>query len=401
MVIAPRLTVLIAAWDAASSIETALASVLEEREIALECVVIDDGSTDGTAEVVQAVADRDPRVVLIRRPSNEGVSIARNHGLQAARGEWLAFLDADDRLLPGGVAALMGPTSDPEVLAVIGQRIWTDGVRTWLSPLYDIPDIREPGRKSIASHPGLLYYASATGKAIHRSLTTDLLFEGRILGDQPWTIRALIRAGDHIQVIGETVYEWRRPHPDRYVATITAESRASAERAAEMATVARTAFNAVCDEADARAEGEADRLTIKRAYFERLLRSDIGIPVRTAADRHDPGTEQLYRAVGQFLEMAPLAILTSTDAHLLQVVRPVGYRFSALPPRTRASYWAMIRPVLRMDPRSSRALGGNVVLGLSFWLARAIRAPLGEAIASVVLIPASLAARLIRRVGLA
>ena len=73
---------------------------------------------------------------------------------------------------------------------MIGQRIWTDGTTSWVSPVYDIPDIREPGRKAIATHPGLLSYASATGKALHRSLVTGLRFEGRVLGDQPWTIRA-------------------------------------------------------------------------------------------------------------------------------------------------------------------------------------------------------------------
>ena len=148
----------------------------------------------------------------------------------AARGEWLAFHDADDRMLPGGIAALMRPTTDPAVVAVIGQRVWSDGERTWLSPLYDIPDIREPGRKSIATHPGLLYYAAVTGKVYHRSLLDGLTFEGRVLGDQAWTIKALLRAGNGIEVIDDTVFEWSRPHPDRFVATITSVSRSSADR---------------------------------------------------------------------------------------------------------------------------------------------------------------------------
>ena len=247
----PALTVLMPCWNAAGSIQRSIASVLDEREVTLECVVIDDGSTDGTADVVAAIARRDPRVVLVRLATNGGVSNARNEGLAVARGEWLAFLDADDRLLPGGIAALMRPTADPAVRAVIGQRIWTDGEKTWLSPVYDIPDIREPGRKSIASHPGLIYYASATGKVLQRSLTTGLAFEGRVLGDQPWTIRALLRADGAIEVIGDTVYEWSRPHPDRPVVTIGSATRASASRAAEMADVARTAFTEVRDEADA------------------------------------------------------------------------------------------------------------------------------------------------------
>jgi glycosyltransferase involved in cell wall biosynthesis len=381
---APRLSVLIPSWNAASSIERAMASILEERAVPLECVVIDDGSTDGTADVVQAVADRDPRVVLVRLPTNQGVSNARNRGLEVVRGEWLAFLDADDRLLPGGVAALMRPTADPEVLAVIGQRIWTDGEQTWLSKVYDIPDITEPGRKSIATHPGLLYYASATGKAIHRSLIGGLQFEGRVLGDQPWTVRALLRAGGHIEVIGDVVYEWSRPHPDRYVETISAATRTSANRATEMATMAPVVFEDVSAEVDDQIEDESTRLAVKKAYFDRLVRSDLGVPVRQALDRRDPDTGQLYAAVARFLEAVPPAILATSDALIANILRPPASRWRSLVPSGRPGYWQMVRPALRADRRMVVRVGG-VVRSPAFALVRVLGEPVGTAAASVVL----------------
>ena len=346
----PRLSVLMPSWNAAASIERALDSVLEERGIPLEVIVIDDGSTDGTADVVAAVADRDPRVVLIRLPANEGVSNARNRGLEVARGEWLAFLDADDRLLPGGVAALMRPTADPEVLAVVAQRIWTDGERTWLSPVYDIPDIRLPGRKSIAANPGLLYYASATGKAIHRSLLDGLRFEGRVLGDQAWTIRALLRAGDGIEVVEDTVYEWTRPHPDRYVETIGAATRASTSRAVEMAAMAPVVFLAVSEEVDRRIADEPVRGAIKGAYFDRLIRSDLGVPVDLALDRRDPETGQLFEAIARFIEAAPAAVVASSDALVARILRPPARRWRSLPAAARPSYWAMVAVAMRYRP---------------------------------------------------
>lgn len=381
---APRLTVLIPSWNAASSIERAMASILEERAVPLECVVIDDGSTDGTADIVQAVADRDPRVVLVRLPTNEGVSNARNRGLEVVRGEWLAFLDADDRLLPGGVAALMRPTVDPDLLAVIGQRIWTDGERTWLSKVYDIPDITEPGRKSIATHPGLLYYASATGKAIHRSLIGGLRFEGRVLGDQPWTVRALLRAGDHIEVIDDVVYEWSRPHPDRYVETISAATRTSADRATEMALMAPVVFEDVSAEVDARIDDEGTRLAVKKAYFDRLVRSDLGVPVRQALDRRDPDTGRLYATVARFLESVPPAILATSDALIANILRPPASRWRSLVRSGRSGYWQMVRPVLAANPRMVVRLGG-VVRSPAFLLVRLLGEPVGTAAASAVL----------------
>ena len=353
---APRLSVLVPCWNAASTIEWALASILDEQDVSLECVVIDDGSTDGTADMVAAVAERDPRVVLLRLPDNRGVSNARNEGLRIARGEWIAFHDADDRIMPGGIAALMRPARLPDVLAVVGQRIWTDGERTWLSPVYDIPDIREPGRKSIATHPGLLYYAAATGKAYHRSLLDGLSFEGRVLGDQSWTIRALLRAGSHIEVIGETVFAYSRPLSETSVETITSRTRASATGAAEMAIVARTVFVEVSREVDRQVADAPARDKVKRAYLERLIVSDLGRRVRQALERRDPATGAFFDRMADFLAVVPPTILAQSDHLFTMVLWPPVRHWSTLPPSARGPYRRMLRQALRADPWSARVL---------------------------------------------
>lgn len=75
-----------------------LCSALRQRGVDLEILIIDDGSDDDTAAVSDALADDRLRVIRLDKPS--GVSAARNHGVAAARGEWLAFLDDDDLWAP-------------------------------------------------------------------------------------------------------------------------------------------------------------------------------------------------------------------------------------------------------------------------------------------------------------
>jgi len=337
----PRLSVVIPAWNAAASIERSLRSVLDERTVPLECVVIDDGSTDATWDLIERLRADDPRVVAIPLLANGGVSNARNVGLEAARGEWLAFHDADDRMLPGGLAALMAATADPAVRAVIGQRIWTDGTRRWLSSVYDIPDVRQPGRKSIATNPGLLYYASATGKAFHRSLLDGLLFRGRLLGDQPWTIRALLRAGGGIEVIGETVFEWWRPPEDAPPQGITATSRSSARGASEIARMAVDVFSEVADEVDIRIDDPATQATIKRVYFDRLIRSDLGGQVRKAVQRRDPDTAQLLDGVTAMIRSVPPSIVAGSEPALAMILRAPMRRWWTVGRSERSAYWRM------------------------------------------------------------
>ncbi|MBT9252271.1 MAG: glycosyltransferase family 2 protein [Brockia lithotrophica] len=91
-----RASVIVPAWNAERTIEQAIRSVQVQTLSDLEILVIDDGSKDGTAEVVRRIAAEDGRVRLLRNEVNRGPSAARNLGLREARGDWLAILDADD-----------------------------------------------------------------------------------------------------------------------------------------------------------------------------------------------------------------------------------------------------------------------------------------------------------------
>jgi glycosyltransferase involved in cell wall biosynthesis len=95
----PLVSVVIPAFNAASHLPQALESALGQTWRQLEVIVVDDGSTDTTPDLVAEVAARDSRVRLIRQP-NAGVGAARNTGIQAARGRYIAPLDADDLWAP-------------------------------------------------------------------------------------------------------------------------------------------------------------------------------------------------------------------------------------------------------------------------------------------------------------
>ncbi len=91
-----KVSVLIAAYDVAGCIPRALASVQAQTCRDWEAIVVDDGSSDGTSAIVAALARDDPRIRLLRHERNVGPSGARNTALDAARGDWVAVLDADD-----------------------------------------------------------------------------------------------------------------------------------------------------------------------------------------------------------------------------------------------------------------------------------------------------------------
>jgi glycosyltransferase involved in cell wall biosynthesis len=113
----PLVSIVIPCFDHAAFLAEAIESALGQTYRGVEVIVVDDGSTDDSFEV----ASRKPGVRVLRQ-SNRGLSAARNAGLKASRGEYLLFLDADDRLLPGAVAASVRAAREhPECAFVFGR----------------------------------------------------------------------------------------------------------------------------------------------------------------------------------------------------------------------------------------------------------------------------------------
>ena len=92
----PLVSVVIPAYNCAAYIDRTIDSVWNQNDSNIEIIVVDDGSTDATAEVLARYGDR----IRVHRQENQGVAAARNQALALARGSWIAFLDADDAWRP-------------------------------------------------------------------------------------------------------------------------------------------------------------------------------------------------------------------------------------------------------------------------------------------------------------
>lgn len=97
---APRVSVILAAYNSARYLQRSIESILTQEYRDLELIVVDDGSTDNTDDILSRYADLDPRLRFVRNGENRGIVFSRNRGLQLAKGELLAGQDADDVSLP-------------------------------------------------------------------------------------------------------------------------------------------------------------------------------------------------------------------------------------------------------------------------------------------------------------
>jgi len=126
----PKLSVVMPVWNAARYLSEALASVLVQKDApALEVICVDDGSTDDSAAIAAFWQARDSRLKVIRQ-ENQGPGAARNVGMDAARGDYLLFLDADDRLSSGAAlraACEQAVSDDLDILFADGAVIAENG----------------------------------------------------------------------------------------------------------------------------------------------------------------------------------------------------------------------------------------------------------------------------------
>lgn len=123
----PFLSIVIPLYNKEQTIESTIKSILNQSYENYEIIVVNDGSTDESEKKVKGFSDE--RIKLITH-SNHGISYTRNSGVKEAKGVWLMYLDADDRLLPGGIENLINNIIDNQTI-IAGNFLINNGKKTY------------------------------------------------------------------------------------------------------------------------------------------------------------------------------------------------------------------------------------------------------------------------------
>jgi glycosyltransferase involved in cell wall biosynthesis len=195
----PLVSVVVPVYNAEPFLREALDSVFAQDYAPYEVIVVDDGSTDGSGVIAQSYPD-----VRYFRRQNEGPAAARNAGIAAARGELVAFADADDVQLPGRLSVQVGYLIDhPEVDATLGRQVWIT------PPPSAVPDVVW----------GDLDGVPAMTMVVRKQVLMELGgFDPRLRGPEDTDLLIRMREGGHrFVVLGDLVLR-RRYHGDNLVA---------------------------------------------------------------------------------------------------------------------------------------------------------------------------------------
>ena len=206
----PLVSVVVPVYDVAAYLPDCLASIARQPLVDHEVIVVDDGSPDDCALIVEEAARMDPRIRL-HRQTNRGLGAARNVGVGLARGEFLAFADSDDVLPPDAWGPMLASLRRSGADFAVGRAERDDGNRRWTTPLMERNHRDDLQGVNVRAVPLVLADVFAWNKLFRRSFwdRAGVAFpEGTRYEDQPAMTRAFLQARS-FDVLTETVYWWR------------------------------------------------------------------------------------------------------------------------------------------------------------------------------------------------
>lgn len=208
----PKISVLIPVYNAEKYLDACLDSVAKQTFQDIEIICLNDGSTDCCADILAVWAKKEPRLRVMAQ-KNQGLSITRNHLLKEANGEYVAFVDADDKLDASYLQKLYEAVllNEAEVSVCFFDHISADGL-TRTSPRLPKYYYLQPSQKPKERFRCGFYNPTAPAKLFKREflLRNNLTFlPGRKAEDVPFTVQAYLLASK-VVYIKEALYLYRQ-----------------------------------------------------------------------------------------------------------------------------------------------------------------------------------------------
>src|SRR6185437_554534 len=219
----PLISVVIPVHGVEDYLGRCLDSVLSDVEVPVEVIAVDDASPDRCGAIL--AARQDPRLRILTTPVAGGPGAARDLGAKEAAGEYVWFVDGDDELAEGALAAAAEALTRlrPDVLVIDYENLYPDGTT---SPSDGAPYLGGPQSGSLADHPGLIHLPmTAWSKVFRRDFLVGLGISFGSAGpapheDVPVTTLALLTAG-RIGVLDRVCYRYRRARRGSYLAAVS------------------------------------------------------------------------------------------------------------------------------------------------------------------------------------
>lgn len=202
---APKVSIIIPVYNVEEYIEQTISSLLNQTLKEIEIILIDDGSTDSSREIIKRYSEKYDNINVILQ-DNSGPSIARNKGIKEAKGDYIVFVDSDDLLPENSLEIRYNTAVKENADLVIGGTYKFNSKRKWPMKKHFLGN----GEKNVITDSDILWTVGPCNKMYKSSLIKDLKFPANIkyAEDQVFVVEAYIKA-KKIYSINDVIYYYR------------------------------------------------------------------------------------------------------------------------------------------------------------------------------------------------
>lgn len=334
----PLVSIITPTFNVESYIEEQLNSLLNQILKPIELVIVDDGSTDKTLEILKKYAEIHSEITLVSQ-LNSGPSRARNVGLELFRGEFVYFVDSDDVVPINALYELYDASTKYGADITTGRSLSFNSTSTWYIGSHFNKGLFQPGEKSITTNPELVYSLGPASKLYKASIVKDLRMPETIkIGeDQPFVLEALLRS-KKIYTIDQVVYNYRSRENEE----ISLSQIVKINPYNTFSDIVKSLFIGL-SLFPKYIENQFEREDVAKAYFDRVIRFDLWPSIREVLKLGDVNTQiKVFKELIELTSQLPNNFL-STDIFYFQMLTiELLERYTMIKKEARPNYIQML-----------------------------------------------------------
>ncbi|WP_409295796.1 CDP-glycerol glycerophosphotransferase family protein [Peribacillus sp. SCS-26] len=362
-----KVSAIIPVYNVEEYIEETLDSLLNQTLQGIEIILVDDGSSDSSPDIIMDYAAKHGNIVFMKQ-ENSGPGAARNNGLDAARGEFVSFVDSDDTLPFDALETMYTAAIDEQADIVTGTSLSFNSKETWyiLSHLHN--GVYRPGAKNLVRNPELLYSLGPCNKLYKRSLIDTIRFPKgiHVTEDQPFVIEAYLRA-KKMFTVDKIIYNYRARETDTNTSLSQMVNVDSVKVLTDIFKSLKLSDQLWADLVPNKSSG----FFLRRSYYHRIISHDIWPALRSAlAAKNEEQQQKSFSLVLEWLRSLPFRLINELPLLHRVLTIEVADRYTLLRPRGRKAHLKVIRYLFQVIDPGSIQMHESSKKGASFKAAR-------------------------------
>ncbi|OCA84650.1 bifunctional glycosyltransferase/CDP-glycerol:glycerophosphate glycerophosphotransferase [Bacillus sp. FJAT-27986] len=331
-----KVSIITPVYNVEEYLRETLDSLVNQTLSPIEIIMIDDGSTDRSPEIIEEYSQRYSNIIFVKQ-ENSGPGAARNNGLKVARGEYISFVDSDDILPLDALESMYKAALEKNSAIVLGASLSFNKTETWFIGSHYNNKVYEKGEKNLVANQELLYSLGPCNKIYRRDIIKDISFPSgiKVTEDQPFVIEAYLRAGADIYTIDKVIYNYRSREDEDNLSlsqTVRVNSVSVLKDIMNSMSISDPLWEKYID-------NEVSRFHVKKFYYNRLVSADIWPAIRNAVDsRNSDIAVQTFKIFNDWVKSLDKNLFNEIPALHTVIFKNLVNRFDLMGSSARKSY---------------------------------------------------------------